>query len=65
MGSQVFTHDMLPLPLSDSEHVSDRLEQMFQTIENELAMRLSPPIKEANEMMASVIGMDGEKRDSK
>ncbi len=65
VAAQVFTEDMLPLPLADCEHVSDRLEKMFQVIEEGLTKRLKLPISDAREMLESVINPDEEKGESK
>ena len=59
MASQVFTHDMPPLPLFNSKQVSERLEELFRAIEDDLTTRLGLPIKDATrEMQASVINPD-------
>ncbi|MBV9036732.1 MAG: hypothetical protein JO182_19740, partial [Acidobacteriaceae bacterium] len=59
VASQVFTHDMPPLPLFNSKQVSERLEELFRAIEDDLTTRLGLPIKDATrEMQASVINPD-------
>jgi hypothetical protein len=56
---------MGPLPLQSCQNPSDRLEEMFRVIENDLIKRLNLPAQKAREALATVINKDEEQGESK